>query len=105
MDNGKFSCGVFIDLREAFDAVNHAILLAKLENYGIRGVINPWFRSYLTDRKQTTEIIMLCLRLRLPSAACHKAQSLDHSHSYCTSMISTSPLRYLPFIYLLTIPV
>ena len=55
MDNGKFSCGVFIDLREAFDSVNHAILLAKLENYGIRGVINPWFRSYLTDRKQTME--------------------------------------------------
>ena len=55
MDNGKFSCGVFIDLREAFDTVNHAILLAKLENYGIRGVINPWFRLYLTDRKQTME--------------------------------------------------
>jgi len=47
MDNGKFSCGVFIDLKEAFDTVNHEILLAKLENYGVRGVINSWFRSYL----------------------------------------------------------
>ena len=56
MDNGKFSCGVFIDLKKAFDTVNHEILLAKLENYGIRGVINSWFRSYLTDRKQTTEV-------------------------------------------------
>ena len=28
---------------------------------------------------------------------------LDHSYSYGTSMIFTSPLRYLPFIYLLTI--
>ena len=51
MDNGKSSCGVFIDLKKAFDTVNHEILLAKLENYGIRGVINSWFRSYLTDRK------------------------------------------------------
>ena len=56
MDNGKFSCGVFIDLKKAFDTVNHEILLAKLENYGIRGVSNSWFRSYLTDRKQTTEV-------------------------------------------------
>ena len=55
MDNGKFSCGVFIDLKKSFDTVNHDILLAKLENYGIRGVINSWFRSYLTDRKQTME--------------------------------------------------
>ena len=56
MDNGKFSCGVFIDLKKAFDTVNQEILLAKLENYGIRGVIKSWFRSYLTDRKQTTEV-------------------------------------------------
>ena len=56
MDNGKFSCGVFINLKKSFDTVNHDILLAKLENYGIRGVINSWFRSYLTDRKQTMEV-------------------------------------------------
>ena len=40
MDNGKFSCGVFIDLKKAFDIVNLEILIGKLENYGIRGVIN-----------------------------------------------------------------
>ncbi|XP_057312179.1 uncharacterized protein LOC130653679 [Hydractinia symbiolongicarpus] len=52
LDNCKFACGIFIDLQKAFDTVSHEILLSKLEHYGIRGVTNSWFRSYLSDRVQ-----------------------------------------------------
>ena len=52
LDNKTFSCGVFVDLEKAFDTVNHAILLKKLENYGVRGLANSWFASYLSSRKQ-----------------------------------------------------
>ena len=47
-----FTCGIFIDLEKAFDTVNHQILLSKLYRYGIRGVSNKWFHSYLSNRHQ-----------------------------------------------------
>ena len=43
---------------------------------------------------------MLCLRLRRPCAACHKAQSSDHSYSNFTSMISTNSSSSLFAFYL-----
>ena len=44
--------GVFIDLKKAYDTVDHDILLAKLEHYGIRGNTLQLLESYLKDRTQ-----------------------------------------------------
>ena len=52
IDNNEFGCGIFIDLKKAFDTVNHSILLLKLHHYGKRGVAYNWFQSYLSNRQQ-----------------------------------------------------
>ena len=45
-----------MDLKRAFDTVDHSVLLNKLYHYGIRGIINDWFSSYLSGRAQAIEV-------------------------------------------------
>ena len=53
MDNGELNCVVFLDVRKAFDSINHEILLDKMHNFfGITGTQLKWFESYLNNRVQ-----------------------------------------------------
>ena len=56
LDDGNIGCGVFVDLQKAFDAVDHQILLAKLNRHGIRGASNDCFKSYLSNCNQYLSI-------------------------------------------------
>ena len=56
LDERNYVIGIFVDFKKAFDTVDHAIMLKKLECYGIRGHANMFFRSYLTNRRQFTVV-------------------------------------------------
>ena len=47
---------VFLDLRKAFDTVDHRILIGKLKLYRLDEIAISWFNSYLTNRYQKTAI-------------------------------------------------
>ena len=52
IEEQSYSSGIFLDFKTAFDTVDYSILIKKLDKLGIRGVVNKWFASYLTNRKQ-----------------------------------------------------
>ena len=58
MDKGKMNSVVFlhVDIRKAFDTVNHKILLDKLNHYGIRDEELSFFSSYLHRHTQCCSV-------------------------------------------------
>ena len=50
IDNGLINGVIFIDLKKAFDTIDHKILLRKLASYGTDHGALKWFDFYLSDR-------------------------------------------------------
>ena len=52
LDNGDSVCAAFLDLRKAFDSLDHCLLLQRLFDLGVTGVELNWFTDYLSQRMQ-----------------------------------------------------
>lgn len=60
IDKKLKTCCMFIDVRKAFDSVNHVILIDKLRKIGIRDRALNMFESYLSNRRQTIQTENIC---------------------------------------------
>jgi len=56
LDKRYSGLGIYLYLKKAFETVAHSILLHKMYNYGIRGIVYDWFKSYLSNRLQYTAV-------------------------------------------------
>ena len=52
INDKQLNLTIFLDLKKAFDTVNHAILIGKLRKYGILDIAGDWIQTYLENRKQ-----------------------------------------------------
>jgi hypothetical protein len=90
--NGKLIMGgIFCDLAEVFDCVNHDILLSKLNFFGITGKANERIKSYLKNRYQIGEI----KNKNFSSNACANWGSVEHDVPLGSIL---GPLLFLLFI-------
>ena len=102
LDTGKYIVGVFLDLKKAFDTVDHSIWLKKQEKYGIRGNMHKWFKSYFIglsgyNSLNTTIVILLLNKLHME---CLRDQYSDLFYSFYISMTFLKRLIYCFQYYL-----
>ena len=56
MDNGRAYAVIFLDLKNAFDTINHDIIIKKLHCHSISESKLEFFRSYLSNKKQCCSV-------------------------------------------------
>ena len=101
LDQGKYGCGIFVDLQKAFGTVDHNILMGKLKHYGIIVMDYSWFQSYLKARKRHISINGFYSK-NLPIS--HGVPMvLDHYYFFFTSKLCIRLLNSARFIILLMI--
>ena len=63
IDRGLLNWVIFIDLKKAFETIDHEIILKKLTKYGVEQDALKWFKSFLTNRMQRCNVNKRALQI------------------------------------------
>ena len=76
MDKGLLNGIIFLDLKKAFDCVDHAILIEKFKKFGCVGNTLNWCKSYFTNRKQMCKVNQTTSKCRTVSCGVPQGSNL-----------------------------
>ena len=51
-DEGQLIGAIYIDFSKAFDTIRHAVIIDKLQHFGIKSIPQQWIYNYLSGRQQ-----------------------------------------------------
>ena len=57
MQNKGVADAVYLDFAKAFDKCDHGVILHKLKEFGIGGLVGVWIHSFLTNRQQQVRVL------------------------------------------------
>ena len=61
IDRGLLNGVIFVDLKKAFDTIDHEIILKKVTKYGVDQDALKWLKAYLTNRIQRCKVNIIYL--------------------------------------------
>jgi len=83
VNKGNQVDAIFTDISKAFDTVNHAILIRKLELMGVNNMLK-WFSPYISFRSQKIRINRYILNNILVSSGVSQGIIFPHYCLFCT---------------------
>ena len=88
IDSGNEVVLVMLDLSAAFDTIDHALFLERLQHrYGISGTALKWFQSNTSTTGSNQSLSRThSRRVNLCCTVYHKNRCSDHFYSPCTSL-------------------
>ena len=95
MDKGCLNDVIFLDLKKAFDCVDHYVLVKKMHDYGIRGLTLKLFQSYFTNRSQICKVDQTMSNTRIVKCGIPQGSNLG----YCSSYIYKRSTKLSDFVF------